>query len=121
MWNRESRARVWYEYSIPSSTFQLFIVLALVAVALAEKKPEAEETKKDKRGVYGLGYGLEGGVGLGGYSSLPAIGLHQGVSTVLTKEVAVPVPQPIAVPVDRHVAVPVKVKIYFGAERNHAA
>lgn len=100
------------------------VLFALVALAFAEETKsdetkKVETTKKDKRGLYGAlgyGYGLDGlsyGYGLGGlntYSSLP-IGINHGVSTVLTKEVAVPVPQPVAVPVEKHVAVPVKVSI----------
>ncbi|KMQ90537.1 putative zinc finger protein 512b [Lasius niger] len=109
---------------------KLIILCALVVLAFAEERKsdeikkthdkEVETTKKDKRGLYGgLGYGYDGygigelGYGLNGlssYSSLP-IGLSPSFSTVLTKEVAVPVPQPVAVPVEKHVPVPVKVPI----------
>lgn len=99
-----------------------------MALAFAEHETKSDETKKvdtakkDKRGVFGaLGYGyglgeLGYGYGLGGlntYSSasLP-IGVSHGLSTVYTKEVAVPVPQPVAVPVEKHVPVPVKVSIF---------
>lgn len=71
-----------------------------MAVAIAEDQVDGE-TKKDKRGLYGLGYGLAGGY------SLPA---SQAVS-VVTKEVPVPVPHPVPVPVEKQVPVPVKVKI----------
>lgn len=101
---------------------QVVVLFALVTLAFAEETKndgtKVESTKKDKRGLYGaLGYGIGGlsyGYGLGGlssYSALP-IGLSHGVSTVLTKEVAVPVPQPVAVPVEKHVPVPVKVIRY---------
>lgn len=105
---------------------QLVLLLALVAVAFAEDAKQSDakaDAKKEKRGLYSsLGYGGYGGYGgysgyssygLGGlglstYSSLP-LSINHGVSTVLTKEVAVPVPQPVAVPVEKHVPVPVKV------------
>lgn len=92
------------------------VLFALVALAFAEETKKAENTKKDKRGLYGAlgyGYGLDGYSygGLNSYSSLP-LGLSPSLSsTILTKEVAVPVPQPVAVPVEKHVPVPVKVPI----------
>lgn len=100
------------------------MALAFAEDAKTEKKVEA--SKKDKRGALGYGYGALGysgigyggigysGIGYGGlsglstYSSLP-IDYSPSISTVLTKEVAVPVPQPVAVPVEKHVPVPVKV------------
>ena len=78
-----------------------------MATALAEEQA-AGDTKKDKRGIYGLGYG--GGYGgYGGYASynLP---ISHGVS-VITKAVAVPVAHPVPVAVEKHVPVPVKVNI----------
>lgn len=106
-----------------SSDLQVVVLFALVALAFAEETKsddtkKVETTKKDKRGLYGAlgyGYGLGGldyGLsGLNTYSSLPLTSVSHGVSTVLTKEVAVPVPQPVAVPVEKHVPVPVKVPI----------
>lgn len=101
----------------------MVVFFALVALAIAEEvksseSKKAEGTKKDKRGLYGAlgyGYGIDAGLGygLGGlstYSTLP-IGLSHGISTVLTKEVPVPVPQPVAVPVEKQIPVPVKVSI----------
>lgn len=101
----------------------MVVLFALVALAFAEEtkteEKKVETTKKDKRGLYGAlgyGYGLDGlsyGYGLNGlntYSSLP-LGINHGISTVLTKEVAVPVPQPVAVPVEKQVPVPVKVSM----------
>lgn len=90
--------------------FQLFVVFALVATALAEEQA-AGDTKKDKRGIYGLGYG-GGYSGYGGYAGYAGYNLpiSHGVS-VITKEVAVPVAQPVAVAVEKHVPVPVKVNI----------
>lgn len=92
------------------------VLFALVALVFAEEtktEKKVEATKKDKRGLYGalgyggLGYGLSG---FNAYSSLP-VDFSPSISTVLTKEVAVPVPQPVAVPVEKHVPVPVKVPI----------
>ena len=93
------------------SFFQLVIIFAFLAVAFAEEQA-AGETKKDKRGIYGLGYG---GGSYGGYSGGYGGGYGGGVSvgqvSVLTREVPVPVPHPVAVPVERQVPVPVRVKI----------
>ena len=105
-----------------SSNLQVVVLFALVALAFAEETKsddtkKIETTKKDKRGLYGaLGYGLGGlDYGLGGlntYSSLPLTSVSHGVSsTILTKEVAVPVAQPVAVPIEKHVPVPFKVSI----------
>jgi len=102
------------------------VALAFAEETKSEYTKKVDDTKKDKRGLYGaLGYGYSGlgglsgygldSYGLGGlnaYSSLP-IGVSHGVSTVLTKEVAVPVPQPIAVPVEKQVPVPVKVSLFL--------
>lgn len=83
---------------------------------MAEEQVAADTKKKDKRGIYGLGYGggysgYSGYSGYGGYASynLP---ISHGVS-VITKEVAVPVAQPVPVTVEKHVPVPVKVNISF--------
>jgi len=99
------------------------VALAFAEETKSEYTKKVDDTKKDKRGLYGAlgyGYGLGGlsgydSYGLGGlnaYSSLP-IGVSHGVSTVLTKEIAVPVPQPVAVPVEKHVPVPVKVLLFL--------
>lgn len=103
-------------------------------MAFAGEEPANAESKKDKRGVYGLGYGgysgysgypgyagyagyagyggyhgLENGLGLATYSQVPAVSINHGVSAVLTKEVPVPVAHPVAVPVEKHVPVAVRV------------
>ncbi|XP_029165283.1 tetra-peptide repeat homeobox protein 1-like [Nylanderia fulva] len=115
---------------------KLVILCALVVLALAEerksddiKKPLDKDVKKDKRGLYGslgygygigdLGYSGYGIDGLSAYSSLP-IGLSSPsihTTSILTKEVAVPVPQPVAVPVEKHVPVPVKVPYAVPVDR----
>ncbi|XP_070160569.1 tetra-peptide repeat homeobox protein 1 [Polyergus mexicanus] len=101
---------------------KLVVLFALVALAFAEETKKAETTKKDKRGVYGslgYGYGLDGYSygGLNSYSSLP-LGLSPSISsTILTKEVAVPVAQPVAVPIEKHVPVPVKVPYAVPVDR----
>lgn len=92
-----------------------------MALALAEKT-STKDTRKDKRGLVGYGYGLGYGgfnaytaahyptVGISSYSAqYPSIDITHGVSTVVTKEVAVPVPHPVPVTVEKHVPVPVKV------------
>lgn len=98
-----------------------------MALAVAEEaKPEAKastsaakpaaDTKKDKRGLFGLGYGAGWNSGISSYSL--GSGLYDSGSILgesvhsvhtITKEVPVAYPQPIAVPVERHIAVPVKV------------
>lgn len=99
-----------------------------MAVALAEEaKPEEKvEAKKDKRGLYGLGYGLDSGLGLG-YSGWQApiayghgipITYNHGISTVVTKEVPVAVPHPVAVPVEKQVPYAVKVNHLCSLEEN---
>lgn len=101
----------------------MVVLFALVALVFAEEtkseSKKVETTKKDKRGLYGaLGYGyglgeLNYGYGLGGLNTYSSLPISHGISTVLTKEVAVPVPQPVAVPVEKHVPVPVKVSIFI--------
>lgn len=104
------------------SFFQLIIIFAFLAVAFAEEQA-AGETKKDKRGIYGLGYGggSYGGYS-GGYSGGYGGGYGGGVPvsqvSVLTREVPVPVPHPVAVPVERQVPVPVRVKICISLVRS---
>lgn len=73
------------------------------AEELKNNDKPAGDTKKDKRGLYdfGYGYGLDHHVGLGSYAYPSYPELHSGVSTVITKEVAVP--QPIVV--EKHVKV----------------
>lgn len=120
-------------------TFQTIIFVALIAVAfssenVSEKKSDEKldekvdvDTKKDKRGLWDLGYGyntygvnsygIRSGLGLttystysepAAYSVYPASHTH----TVITKEIGVPVEKHIY-PV-RHVSYPtVKVKIKF--------
>ena len=90
-----------------------------MAAALAEEQAaEGEATKKDKRGIYGLGYGggyagYGGYGGYGGYAGYAGYNLpiSHGSVSVITKEVAVPVAHPVPVAVEKHVAVPIKVKI----------
>lgn len=89
-----------------------------MATALAEEQA-AGDTKKDKRGIYGLGYGggysgYSGHGGYGGYGGYASYNLpiSHGVS-VITKEVAVPVAHPVPVAVEKHVPVPVKVNIFL--------
>ncbi|KAK0085283.1 hypothetical protein PV325_005468, partial [Microctonus aethiopoides] len=106
----------------------IIIFTALLALTYADvskrdndDNTKTIDTKKDKRGLYGLGYGyaLDSELSLptsyASYSSYPT--LSHGISTVVTKQVAVPVAQPIAVPFEKHIAVPVKVPYAVPVDR----
>ncbi|XP_063977358.1 uncharacterized protein LOC135162637 [Diachasmimorpha longicaudata] len=93
------------------------IFVALMGLALAEEKKAPVDSKKDKRGLLGLGYGYGHDSGFGSYSSLSDLSsFSSGVSTIITKEVAVPGPA-IAVPIEKHIPVPVKVPYAVPVDR----
>lgn len=102
---------------INSFHLQFLVLLALLALAFAEEVKKEEEKKPDdkakpKRGLIGLGYGYSD---FNTYAAVPAFSTYQlsepstHTHTVITKEVAVPVPQPVAVPIEKHVPYAVKV------------
>ena len=111
-----------------------------VALAAEDEKKHAEkpaektaekiapaDAKKDKRGVFGLGYGYAAAPlayssgydasysNYGSVASLPSNSYVSGVNThtntVITKEVPVGVPQPYPVTVEKHVPYPVYQKV----------
>lgn len=90
-------------YLIIHFLFQAVVVLALVAMAIAEDP--LPEKKTTKRGVLGLGYGGLGGYGLGyGYGNGYGHGYGHGygyghhVPVVSTAVVAAPVVKTVAYP-----------------------
>ncbi|XP_011494798.1 PREDICTED: cyclin-dependent kinase inhibitor 1C-like [Ceratosolen solmsi marchali] len=112
---------------------QIFILLAMVAVALAASESrlyaaentkdipltnkKIDDTKKNKRGLFDLGYGYASPYAYSAYSapSLYTAGVH--TNTVITKEVPYPVPHPVAVPVEKHVPYPVIQKVAVPVDR----
>ena len=113
-------ANVYLNFNILNEIFfllQLFFFFALVALVFAGdvKKDESKksaDTAKPKRGLAGLGYGFNDfGYSFPGFSSYNAY--EPLAHTVITKQLAYPVPHPVPVPVERHVPYPVKVNLFF--------
>lgn len=83
---------------------QIFL-FAVIVVVTSDSAPEA--SKKDKRGLFGFGFGYGGDYGHGGYGGYDGYGGNFGYFG--PKRIGIPIPQPYPVPVDRHVPFPVKV------------
>lgn len=95
---------------------QIFATVLLAGVVLvsAEKKDEQSVEKKDKRGLFDLGYGHNFGgsfEGLGLEQSFLGHGQHKEHSTYDFKEIKVPIPDPYPVHIVKKVPAPYPVKV----------